>query len=1160
MSTDDENENKSHYVFELRSSKLKNQNQKGNNNEDSSLKEKNKKKEKDQKSQSKPLIKETKEEQFLNNEEKNQNEFASEIDLTLEKKEKEHEEEKEKEKKQEKEKEKKQEKEKEKKQEREKEKEREREKEEKKIKSKLSSESEESGETEEETEEEEEEEEEEPQFAYRRLGNELKTTLQDLYGSAFRMTNKILLVGTQDGVITVFDFTGTIVQQHELHEMIINQISLDTSKEIMATCSNDCSVIIYGLIDNEKRIFEFKSPVLHVSIDPYYNDNTRQFVVGLKDGSVFLTSKKLFGRKDTLLEKTETPVYGVSWRENTIIWINSKGITLYNTTIGEKSQTIKIRSSVPKDLFYKSSIYWLSNDQLLIAYSNILIHLRIENGRNLKKIKTYQFKYIISGIAEFKDRLIFLTMNDQAYKLVVEKKKISNKKSQKTISESNNNNEKKGDDDNNNNNNTNQEQKQKLKPKPKFVEITKWIKRKKPKKKQPDLRLFSKPPLKQTFMETVGIPRFEEYSCLDYSLDCTSSKIYIFSPNQIIQGRERVLDDRIKWFLSKGQLRKAFVIAVHSSKNSKKFKKEKLGRDLMKYYIEKNMYIEAAQDIKLICGNDPNLWKQTLEHFIKLKKLSLVKDKIPTENIDLPQDIYEKILFEVADLGNWMSFQELISDWPENIYDHEKIISYLQMKLSKLSDNKLNEDGIDLTMENDQQNIKEKNDNDDDDDNNDKDNDNDNENENENENKEKQENIQNQKKGEDEQTLLAQSLLRLFLIYQKHYESLKLMLEFKIGDPFGLIENNRLYQLVGEFSYLLLKFDCERAIEFFIQNHKSIPTEIIITNLQSEKNNPNNKETAKRFIYKYLDQLHTSHTGTSHEYHTLLMKYYAKNYEEEKLIYLLKISQTILPEKALEICNKYNFYPGMVELSQRIGDTPKALDIILSKIGDLKRAINFTQKENDSELWDQLIQFCLKDENSLSQLLDHLTVLEIDIIPIINKIPKGMKILGLKQKIMKILHESKLQIELNQVTKEIIKRDYSDLMLIFDDNRSHGLRVSKNRECIICGLNVDENNRDYYAFFCGHCFHQDCLEKSIGEETKSKKNSNYKIEKNDYEDDDDKDSSIEKTIIFGGRQNSPKKNIKKKKKKLLKKNKDFESDSIYCVICESRKKKHNGKK
>jgi hypothetical protein len=41
---------------------------------------------------------------------------------------------------------------------------------------------------------------------------------------------------------------------------------------------------------------------------------------------------------------------------------------------------------------------------------------------------------------------------------------------------------------------------------------------------------------------------------------------------------------------------------------------------------------------------------------------------------------------------------------------------------------------------------------------------------------------------------------------------------------------------------------------------------------------------------------------------------------------------------------------------ERVGDCKKALEMIITKVGDVDEAIEFAKDVNDDELWDELIQ------------------------------------------------------------------------------------------------------------------------------------------------------------------------------------------------------------
>lgn len=110
---------------------------------------------------------------------------------------------------------------------------------------------------------------------------------------------------------------------------------------------------------------------------------------------------------------------------------------------------------------------------------------------------------------------------------------------------------------------------------------------------------------------------------------------------------------------------------------------------------------------------------------------------------------------------------------------------------------------------------------------------------------------------------------------------------------------------------------------------------------------------------KYLDELDKRDTKESKKkYHGLLVHLYA-DYERDKLLPLLRRSDNYPIEQALDICSQRMFYPEMVYLLGRIGNTSEALALMTRELNDMESAIAFCQEHDDEELWNDLVNYSL---------------------------------------------------------------------------------------------------------------------------------------------------------------------------------------------------------
>lgn len=108
---------------------------------------------------------------------------------------------------------------------------------------------------------------------------------------------------------------------------------------------------------------------------------------------------------------------------------------------------------------------------------------------------------------------------------------------------------------------------------------------------------------------------------------------------------------------------------------------------------------------------------------------------------------------------------------------------------------------------------------------------------------------------------------------------------------------------------------------------------------------------------------------SSGKYHSKLVNLYAKH-DSQKLLSFLKRSNNYQIQEALDVCKRELFYPEMVYLFGRMGNTKDALAIIIHKLDDIQMAIDFCKEHNDMDLWNDLINQSLDKPKIMTKLLD----------------------------------------------------------------------------------------------------------------------------------------------------------------------------------------------
>lgn len=308
--------------------------------------------------------------------------------------------------------------------------------------------------------------------------------------------------------------------------------------------------------------------------------------------------------------------------------------------------------------------------------------------------------------------------------------------------------------------------------------------------------------------------------------------------------------------------------------------------------------------------------------------------------------------------------------------------------------------------------------------------------------------------------------LALLYCYQKKYDkALTTYLKLQHKDVFTLITKHNMYSVIYDKILDLMTLDCDKAISILLQDKTKVPYEVV------EKQLENNDE----YLFKYLDAY--SKVEPNGRYHGKLVKLYAK-YARNKLLPFLKGSDNYPIQEALDVCQSNQFYPEMVFLLGRIGNTNEALQIIIEKLNDINQAINFCQEHNDKELWTDLIMHTVGKPEWVTLLLKRIGNY-VDPRMLIENIQSGCEIKDLKESLAKMMCDYHLQMSVQEACKVITLRNYFDLHEKLIINQKKGISVTDEFLCSMCQGRIIirdlSNASDLIVYNCRHSFHIECL-------------------------------------------------------------------------------------
>jgi len=809
-------------------------------------------------------------------------------------------------------------------------------------------------------------EEVEPKLKYVRLTNDVQTILTKDGVSYLAAHPKFLCIGTNWGSIHLLDFEGNIVNNGQLrpHTVAVNQISIDSRGEFIATCSDDGNVFVYGLYTPEDaQEVSLGRCVKSVAIDPLYHKsgNYRRFITG--DDRLMLHERTFLGRtKSIVLCEVEGVVHNMRWHNRFIAWASNIGLRVYDIISRCSLGLIKWdkRNNILPST-YRCNLTWKDSGTLLVGWVDTVRICGVKRRQQrLKDVPEYiveplsmfRIDYFISGIGPLD--------HNQLVILCYSKDKDENKKA--------------------------------MRPQLYVVEAkeSKYV---------------------ELCTDNLSLRDFQDFSCNDYALESlvVENLFVIVSPKDIVVANPCDADDRIEWLMDHNKYAEAMEIVNSKNIVLKRNSRISVGKKFLDHLLFMEKYVEAGKLTAELFGNDKKLWQEEIFKFAQVHQLRQVSAYIPRGEVTLDAHIYEMVLYEYLKLEP-KGFLEIVKQWSPSLYNVSAVTNAL---IEHLLANSCSE--------------------------------------------------------------LLEALAILYTHSGKYDKALGAYLKLNNKDVFQLICKHNLYPLIYNMIEDLMELNCEQTIKILLDKD-TIPIDVAVAKLQNNK----------LYLYTYLDALERKDTKTlaKRNLHKDLVLLYAE-FAREKLLPLLKRSDNYSIAKALDVCKRLEYYPEMVYLLGRMGNTKDALHLVMSQLGDIEQAIEFCKDQNDTDLWHDLIGLSLDRPNFLKVLLQKIGTY-VDPRILIRRIGKHTKIPGLKNALVKMMTDYNLQVSVEEGCTKIVVSDCFDLHEKLYNSRRKGCSVDEQHVCSACQkciISQDHVDGNVLIFYCQHVFHEECVLVDGGLET-----------------------------------------------------------------------------
>ncbi|KAJ6344892.1 hypothetical protein OIU78_007725 [Salix suchowensis] len=392
---------------------------------------------------------------------------------------------------------------------------------------------------------------------------------------------------------------------------------------------------------------------------------------------------------------------------------------------------------------------------------------------------------------------------------------------------------------------------------------------------------------------------------------------------------------------------------------------------------------------------------------------------------------------------------------------------------------------------------------------------------------------------------LKEALAELYVINGQYEKAFSLYADLMKPDIFDFIEKHDLHDAIREKVVQLMMLDCKCTVPLLIQNKDLISPPDVVSQLL----NASNKCDSKYFLHLYLHALFEVNPHAGKDFHDMQIELYA-DYDLKMLLSFLRSSQHYTLEKAYDICVKKDLLREQVFILGRMGNTKRALAVIVNKLGDVEEAVEFVTMQHDDDLWEELIKQCLHKPEMVGVLLEH-TVGNLDPLYIVNMVPNGLEIPRLRDRLVKIITDYRTETSLRHGCNDILKTDSVNLLVKYYKEARRALCFSKEEEarvkrgdgngdsqaiwrtegarameaksktrgdtrCCMCFDPFFIRDVAVAVFFCCHAYHMSCLMDSMHTVVSGKKGSGATSRMSDYdydydsndEDDEENDSGV----------------------------------------------------
>jgi len=163
------------------------------------------------------------------------------------------------------------------------------------------------------------------------------------------------------------------------------------------------------------------------------------------------------------------------------------------------------------------------------------------------------------------------------------------------------------------------------------------------------------------------------------------------------------------------------------------------------------------------------------------------------------------------------------------------------------------------------------------------------------------------------------------------------------------------------------------------------------------------------------------------------------DYDRPLLMEFLQSSTAYSFSAASTICEIRHFIPELIYLLSKMGQTKRALNLILSDLKDISQAIAFAKSQDDPDLWEDLLNYSMDKPEFIHALLVEAGT-AIDPIKLVRRIPSGLEIQGLREGLTHLIREHDVQASISQGAAKVLQSEVAVAMDTLRRGQRRGIK------------------------------------------------------------------------------------------------------------------------